>query len=155
VDMSPCWYHLKENTTSKLEFIEPVQFISKYLSDRLSWNKSKMEILVHVPCTSKRAGISKSFIEVAKKCANVVHETPIPCCGMGGDRGLYYPELTSSSISTAHMTNNPKYENCSEGFSASRTCEIAMSQNTGVLYQSLFHLVDESTSPKVTEATAK
>jgi len=145
VDMSPCWMHLKENAhASKLEILDPAKFISKYLSHRLTYKK-KDEILIHVPCTSKRSGISKTFIEVAKQCADTVHQTEIPCCGMSGDRGLYFPELPASAIEASGINKRHAIKNCKEGYSSSRTCEIALSLNTLVPYKSLFHLIDECT----------
>ena len=63
--------------------------------------------------------------------------------GMAGDRGMRYPELTAASLQ--HL-NLPK--GCSDGYSSSRTCEVNMSQHSGVNFRGLVYLVDEATRPK-------
>eukprot|EP00983_Pelagomonas_calceolata_P061920 1147032-Pelagomonas_calceolata.AAC.1 len=50
-------------------------------------------------------GIEDAFTMLAGMCAHEVVPTGVPCCGMAGDRGLRYPELTGSSLQ--HM-NLPK-----------------------------------------------
>ena len=36
--------------------------------------------------------------QVAGMCAHNVVNTNVPCCGMAGDRGMRYPELTGASL---------------------------------------------------------
>lgn len=35
-------------------------------------------------------------------CADNVVSTNVPCCGMAGDRGMRYPELTAASLQVSH-----------------------------------------------------
>ena len=42
-------------------------------------------------------GIEASFLKLANLCATEVVPTCTPCCGMVGDRGMRYPELTAAS----------------------------------------------------------
>ena len=35
---------------------------------------------------------------MASLCAENVVNTNVPCCGMAGDRGMRYPELTGASL---------------------------------------------------------
>ena len=44
------------------------------------------------------------------RCAHEVAATPIPCCGMAGDRGMRYPELTGSSLQHLDLPSS-----CSDG----------------------------------------
>ena len=37
-------------------------------------------------------------LQVASLCAENVVNTNVPCCGMAGDRGMRYPELTGASL---------------------------------------------------------
>ena len=55
-------------------------------------------VAIHVPCSSKKMGIEESFAKLAGLCANEVVPSGIPCCGMAGDRGMRYPELTAASL---------------------------------------------------------
>merc|ERR1719390_426236 len=100
-----------------LALYEPVQFISLYLKDHLAFSKVRDSVAVHVPCSSKKLKLADQMVELAERCAHEVAATPIPCCGMAGDRGMRYPELTAS---------------CSDGYSTSRTCEMSLSNHSGI-----------------------
>ena len=53
---------------------------------------------IHVPCTSKKMGATAGFESLAAKCAKEVVPSGVPCCGMAGDRGMRYPELTGGAL---------------------------------------------------------
>ena len=101
-------------------------------------------VAVHVPCSSKKMGIAGSFVQLAGMCADNVHLSEVPCCGMAGDRGMRYPELTAAA--TQHMVLPT---GCKDGYSTSRTCEMAMANSSGIEFKGLVYLVDEATRPKV------
>ena len=122
---------------------EPVQFISMYLKDRLQFQKVRDTVAVHVPCSSKKLKLNDQMVELAELCAREVHVTPIPCCGMAGDRGMRYPELTEASLQHLELPST-----CSDGYSTSRTCEMSLSNHSGINFRSLLYLVDEATGPK-------
>ena len=87
-------------------------------------------------------GLSLKFVEIAKQLA--VHvEVPMHagCCGMAGDRGFLFPELTESA--TLPEANDLKGKDFDGYYSTSKTCEIAMSDAVGKNYQSILSLVDE------------
>jgi hypothetical protein len=65
----------------RFSLYEPVEFIRLFLADKLEWRKVKDSIAIHVPCSSKKMGISTSFEELAARCANEVTPSGIPCCG--------------------------------------------------------------------------
>lgn len=131
--------------TKKLQFslYEPVEFIRLFLADKLEFKKVRDTVAIHVPCSSKKMGIEKSFASLAEKCAHEVVPSGIPCCGMAGDRGMRYPELTGSSLQHLNLPSN-----CSDGYSTSRTCEISLSNHSGVNFRGLVYLIDEATTPK-------
>jgi D-lactate dehydrogenase len=106
-------------------------------------------VAIHVPCSSKKMGIEEAFTKLAGLCANEVVPSGIPCCGMAGDRGLRYPELTAASLQ--HL-NLPK--GCNDGYSTSRTCEMSLSNHSGVNFRGLVYLIDEATRPKQQQAAA-
>lgn len=90
-------------------------------------------------------GIEKSFADLASKCAHEVVHSGIPCCGMAGDRGMRYPELTGSSLQHLNIPSD-----CKDGYSTSRTCEISLSNHSGINFRGLVYLIDEATRPKST-----
>jgi len=144
-DTSPCLATLKEKMPTELKFAmyEPVEFISKHMLDKLEFHKVKDSVAVHVPCSSKKMGIEAAFLSVASKCAHEVHPSGVPCCGMAGDRGMRYPELTGSSLQHLDLPAN-----CSDGYSTSRTCEMSLSNHSGINFRGLVYLVDEATTAK-------
>jgi len=154
-DTSPCLQRMKEHFDDpllKLALFEPVQFISLYLKNELQFDKVRDSVAVHVPCSSKKLKLSEQMLSLAEMCAHEVHATPIPCCGMAGDRGMRYPELTSSSLQ--HLDGMMEANACTDGYSTSRTCEMSLSNHSGVHFRSLLYLIDEATVPKAQAASS-
>ena len=148
-DTSPCLQRMKDKFDDpllKLALFEPVQFISLYLKPELEFTKVRDSIAVHVPCSSKKLKLNDQMVQLAEMCAHEVHATPIPCCGMAGDRGMRYPELTGASLQ--HLDGMMQSNGCSDGYSTSRTCEMSLSNHSGVNFRSLLYLVDEATTSK-------
>lgn len=64
------------------------------------------------------------------------------CCGMAGDRGFLFPELTTSATEKEAREVNGHHH--VEGhYSSTRTCEMAMTHATGKNYESILYLVAE------------
>lgn len=142
-----------EDPLLKLALYEPVQFVSMYLRKELDFERVRDSVAVHVPCSSKKLKLNDQMIALAEMCAREVHATPIPCCGMAGDRGMRYPELTGSSLQ--HLDGMMQQNGCTDGYSTSRTCEMSLSNHSGVNFRSLLYLLDEATTPKATKAATK
>lgn len=62
---------------------------------------------------------------------------------MAGDRGMRYPELTAGATQELALPSN-----CTDGYSTSRTCEMALSNASGLNFRGLVYLIDEATKPK-------
>ena len=101
----------------------------------------KDTVAVHVPCSSKKMGIEAAFMNLAGRCAASVQPSGVPCCGMAGDRGMRFPELTASSLQHLNTAG------CSDGYSTSRTCEMSLSNHSGVNFRGLVYLCLLYTSP--------
>lgn len=65
-------------------------------------------VAIHVPCSSKKMGIEESFSKLAGMCAHEVVPTGVPCCGMAGDRGMRYPELTAGALQHLNLPKDCK-----------------------------------------------
>ncbi|HYU31370.1 MAG TPA: hypothetical protein VEW48_04350 [Thermoanaerobaculia bacterium] len=64
---------------------------------------------------------------------------------MAGDRGLLFPELTASAVAPeAAEVHAGHYD---RQYSNNLTCEIGMTQATGLPYVSLLYLVEEASRP--------
>ena len=56
---------------------------------------------------------------------------------------MRYPELAAGALQHLNLPAG-----CADGYSSSRTCEVNMSQHSGVNFRGLVYLVDEATRPK-------
>jgi D-lactate dehydrogenase len=146
-DTSPCLAQIKSSLSDpalRFSLYEPVEFVRHFLMDKLEFKKVRDTVAIHVPCSSKKMGIEDAFMKLAGMCAENVVPSGVPCCGMAGDRGMRYPELTGAALQ--HLNT----EGCSDGYSTSRTCEMSLSNHSGINFRGLVYLVDEATVPKKT-----
>lgn len=149
-DMSPCYYRIKEFISGRngeyadVKIYEQVEFINDFLLDILNLHKLNKSVAVHVTCSSTKLGLEEKFKNVAAACVDkVIIPDNIGCCGFAGDRGFSYPELNQSALKDLKISIP---ENCNEGYSNSRTCEIGLSEQSGINYKSIVYLVDQASS---------
>lgn len=140
-DMSPCLLHAKETLDTRLRLYDQVEFIHDHLLDRLQVTKLPLTVAVHTTCSSTKMLLHDKLYSVASRCADkVVVPDDVRCCGWAGDRGFFYPELPGSALEPLRDA----VAGASEGYSNSRTCEIGLTTNSGINYQSLVYLVDKA-----------
>ncbi|MDO4584363.1 MAG: FAD-binding and (Fe-S)-binding domain-containing protein [Planctomycetia bacterium] len=142
-DQSPCLYRMR-HTLEGLELYEPVEFISKFLAERLEFHPIDRPVALHITCSSRKMALEEMFVSLAKRCSRqVLLPEEVGCCGFAGDKGFTNPEINRyalrklpSQLETAHIEI---------GYSNSRTCEIGLTTNSGIPYLSIVYLVDECT----------
>jgi oxidoreductase, FAD/iron-sulfur cluster-binding domain protein len=145
-DQSPCLHRMREVMT-KVKLYEPVEFIYDFIVDNLEFTPTDEPVGIHVTCSTKRMGLEGKIVKLAKMCStNVVVPQEVGCCGFAGDKGFTHPEVNKYALRKL----KPQLEaaGVKRGFSNSRTCEIGLSTNSGIPYQSIVYLVDECTKPK-------
>lgn len=143
-DTSPCTNRLKSFKNFGLDIYEPVEFIHKFLMDKLIFTPTEDKVACHVTCTARRMGLEQQTRDVINACSqNAVFPEQITCCGWAGDKGFTHPELNASALAMLQ----PQVEDCMAGYSTSRTCEIGLSHHSGIDYQSIVYLVDKCTTP--------
>jgi D-lactate dehydrogenase len=128
----------------QLKFIDSIDFAADYLLPRLNIKIKKDAITFHPVCTVYKMNLLSKLKVLGDACAS---ESEIPflsgCCGMAGDRGFYYPELTHSATrKEASEVMQKQYDGY---YSSGKTCEMAMFDATGKNYQSVLFLLDECT----------
>ena len=139
-DTSPCKLRFAE-LGHTLPIYETTQFMAKFALHKLTITPTQVPVALHITCSSQKMGLSSDLRQVANACATqVIEPEGIQCCGFAGDKGMTVPELNASALSTL-KAQIPK--NCKTGYSNSRTCEIGLSQHSGIDYQSLLCLLDE------------
>ena len=140
-DMSPCLLHMKETLDPRLNLMEPVAFALNHLVPGLSLKRVKGPVVVHPVCSLKKMGLEKKLTELATLCAQEVVTTHTNCCGFAGDKGFTTPELNRHGL--RHLKAQiPK--GASQGYSTSRTCEIGLSEESGIVFRSIFYLLAEA-----------
>lgn len=144
-DTSPCLYRMKRVFKSGIELHDSVEFTNDFLLHRLKISKVPETVAVHVTCSSVKMHISDKFKALAEACAEeVIFPDDVHCCGFAGDKGFSYPELNRSALAGLKPSLP---QNCTSGYSNSRTCEIGLSVHSGISYQSLMYLVDRCSTP--------
>lgn len=104
--------------------------------------QKKGKIVLHPVCSLEKMGNENKFRKVAGSCAwEVITPIHAGCCGMAGDRGFLFPELThSATLAEATEVRESSYDGY---YSSAKTCEMAMSEAVTRNYESLLYLADE------------
>ena len=125
-----------------LKILDVTEFVSDTILPKIKIVNKKKSIALHPVCSLEKMKLKAKLVEVAMACAD---EVLVPqhagCCGMAGDRGFFFPELTNAA--TKLEADEIKASTCEGHYSTGRTCEIALSEATGKEYVSLLYLLDE------------
>ncbi|MBJ9978361.1 FAD-binding oxidoreductase [Pseudomonas sp. S75] len=142
-DTSPCTLRLVQDLgDSRLDLYDPVRFIRMHLLDKLEFTPQDQPVAVHVTCSTQHLGESQALIDLVRRCSKqVVVPEGIHCCGFAGDKGFTTPQLNAHALRDLKQA----VQQCSEGISTSRTCEIGLSDHSGIDYHGLVYLVDRVT----------
>lgn len=143
-DQSPCLHRMRDHIKS-MKLYEPAEFISEFLVPYLEFKPIDEPVAVHVTCSTRRMGLASTIIGLASKCStNVIVPSEIGCCGFAGDKGFMLPKLNQWGL--RKLKPQLQVAGVARGFSNSRTCEIGLTTNSGVVYKSIAYLVDEVTT---------
>ena len=141
-DTSPCIYRMRKVMDKRLKLYEPVEFANDYLIDKLKINRLDKPLAFHITCSSKKMELEEKFRSVAIACtSDPVFPEEVGCCGFAGDRGFSYPDLNDWALRKLKINMG----DCKAGYSNSRTCEIGLSKNSDINYESIMYLIDEVT----------
>jgi D-lactate dehydrogenase len=151
-DVSSCAYTLKkirhalteENKEryDKLITYDSLEFLHDSVLPVVKNVVKKGSVVLHPVCSLEKMATWTKFVAVARFFADKV---TIPlhagCCGMAGDRGFLFPELTRSATQRESAeVNGHQFDGC---YSTTKTCELALTAATGMNYESILFLADE------------
>ena len=139
-DMSPCLYTMKANFGDTLPLYEPTEFLDKFVLPHLTLKPVDEKVALFAVCSAKKMGVDPYLKRVAQRCAREVVVVDSNCDGFAGDRGFFFPELNEHGLRDLKRQT----EGCDEGFAVSRTCEIGLSRNSGLVFKSIVYLVAEA-----------
>ena len=127
---------------SHIRILETVQFMQELLLPTLPILQRKESVVLHPVCSLEKMGIQDTFFQVAAAFSDeVIVPQQAGCCGMAGDRGFLFPELTASAC--APEATEVKRKNYQGYYSTSKTCEMALSDAVGKNYSSIMRLAYE------------
>jgi D-lactate dehydrogenase len=139
-----------EERFDKMTMIDLIDFASNLLLPRLQITKPKDAIVFHPVCSAYKMGSVSKLQSIGNACSR---KADIPlfakCCGMAGDRGFYYPDLTASA--TKLEAEEVKEKNYDGYYSTSTTCEMALSEAVGKHYESILKLLDDVSEGEITK----
>ena len=153
VDVTSCAYTfqklrpvLDEENRKKfdhLTILDSVDFLHDIVIPSAKLTVKKKSIVLHPVCSLQKMKTEDKFSRVA---AMLAEQVTIPrqagCCGMAGDRGFLFPELThSASMPEASEVMENEFDGY---YSSTRTCELAMTESVKRNYESILFLMDEA-----------
>ena len=137
----------------QITVVDIAPWLFKDVLPRLEVTKPKQNVALHPTCACVELGVDKQVQAIGAACAQ---QAVIPrhwgCCGIAGDRGFMYPELSDGAQrdELAELAGQ-----VFDGYySVARTCEIGLSQRSGNQYESIAYLVEEATRPSVEDLTS-
>lgn len=141
--LRPSLYENNKEKFDKLIILDTVDFIHDFVIPKASVKNKKKQVMLHPVCSLQKMKTEEKFSQIA---AHFSEEVTVPlnagCCGMAGDRGFLFPELTASA--TLKEATEVQTHTCDGYYSTTKTCEMAMSEATARNYESILFLVDES-----------
>ena len=139
-DTSPCSFRTRNNCG--LRIYDLTEFLYEQVLDRLEIKRQEKTVAIHATCSTTKMNLEGKLAHIANKCASgVVIPDGVSCCGWAGDKGFTTPELNASAT---RLLKSSLPQECREGYSTSRTCEIGLSVNSGRYYKSIIYLLDDS-----------
>jgi D-lactate dehydrogenase len=142
-DTSPCAYRMKRylGPDSDLVAHDVIEFVHDTILPRVSIKRTDEPAAIHPVCSVRKMGTADKLAAIARRCSSeVVTVDDVLCCGFAGDKGFTQPELNEYALRHLKQAIPPE---CTSGYSSSRTCEIGLSEQSGLPYRSIVHLVDE------------
>jgi D-lactate dehydrogenase len=137
-------YLSKENQErfDKMQILDIIDFLADTVLPTLIITQPKNKIVFHPVCSSYKMNLLGKMKTIGKACA-VQADFPVNagCCGMAGDRGFYYPELTAAA--TRKEAEEVLSDNYDGYYSSGKTCEMSISKTVAKNYRSILYLLDE------------
>ncbi len=126
----------------RLRFLDSIEFIHDLVLPRIQIKQKKSKITFHPVCSVYKMGLMGKIEAIGRACAEEVHIPALAgCCGMAGDRGFYYPELTKAA--TRMEALEVKQQSFDGYYTSAQTCAMNFSEAVGQNYKSMLHLLDE------------
>ncbi|MDP2880559.1 MAG: FAD-binding and (Fe-S)-binding domain-containing protein [Azonexus sp.] len=146
MDASACSVRMQKHLAGRLKLYDFHEFAHDALLPRLMITREAGPIALHVNCSVRKTGADAKLKKLLAACAEqIIEPAGVTCCGFAGDRGFVVPELNQHALRHIHK-DLPA--NCACGVSTNRTCEIGLTAETGINYQSIAYLLEKCSRPQ-------
>lgn len=126
----------------KITIMDSVDFIHDVMMPLMPSGRKKDKLTLHPVCSLYKMKNDHKFRAIAEQLGKQVDcPAHAGCCGMAGDRGFLFPELTASAI--RREAQELGREAGTGYYASSKTCEMALSDVAGVQYEGIIYLLDE------------
>jgi D-lactate dehydrogenase len=152
MDASACTTRMQKflaaSTNARLKVYDFHEFAVDALLPRLMITREPGPVALHINCSVRRTGADTKLRQLLKACVEqVVEPAGVTCCGFAGDRGFVVPELNKHALRKIH---DDLPAGCACGVSTNRTCEIGLTAETGINFESVAFLLEKCSRPQPT-----
>jgi D-lactate dehydrogenase len=127
----------------RLQMLDLVDFLHDIVLPLATDVRRTEEVVLHPVCSLHKMGTYGKFLAVARHfAAGVTVPIHAGCCGMAGDRGFLFPELTGAA--TAKEGQEVRATAYDGYYSSAVSCELALSEATGRTYASILRLAEKA-----------
>lgn len=145
MDASTCSARMQKHLAGRLKLYDFHEFAHDALLPRLMIHKQPGPVALHINCSVRKNGADGKLRSLLKACTEeVIEPAGVTCCGFAGDRGFVVPELNRHALRHIHKDLPAS---CGCGVSTNRTCEIGLTAETGIHYQSVAYLLEQCSRP--------
>ncbi|MBY0479983.1 MAG: FAD-binding oxidoreductase [Chitinophagaceae bacterium] len=136
---------INQQRFDKMQILDIIDFYADTVIPNLTITNQKNKIIFHPVCSTYKMNLLGKLKKIGVACSKEVHfPLTAGCCGMAGDRGFYYPELTAAATrAEALEVNQTIYDGY---YSTGKTCEMSVSASVSANYRSILYLMDEVSS---------
>ncbi|HEV9037806.1 MAG TPA: FAD-binding and (Fe-S)-binding domain-containing protein [Puia sp.] len=152
-DLSSCAYTLMHirgvldteglQRYDKLVIMDSVDYLHDMVLPLAAEVRREEEVVLHPVCSLQKMKTYDKLVSVARHFSKAV-TVPLQagCCGMAGDRGFLFPELTDAATrGEATEVRQREYDGY---YSSAVSCELALTQAVGKDYVSVLFLADRA-----------
>jgi D-lactate dehydrogenase len=126
-----------------ITFMDSVQYLNQVVLPKLSNIQKKGSVVLHPGCAVTKLQLISDMKELASALSrSVVIPKDAGCCGMAGDRGFLFPELTRGA--TGDELKEAVSLDADGYYASAKTCEMALTHFGGKPYRHIVYLVKEA-----------
>ena len=144
-DASTCTKHMREHP-GDAPVLDSAEFLLAEVLPKLTITNPVPVLAVHHNCSAQRLKEQEAINALARAmAAKVIVLSSFQCCGYGGDKGLFVPELNEWAT---RFAKGEVPADCTLGISTVSTCASGLSERVGIPFVSIASLLEMVSQPK-------